>query len=67
MRIVFALLALLGLAGIGFGVLTIITHSTGSQGVPFAYETSGGPGSIIAGLMLAAVALYLLAAWPRRS
>ena len=67
MRIVFALLALLGLAGIGFGVLTIITHSAGSQGVPFAYETSGGPGSIIAGLMLAAVALYLLAAWPRKS
>lgn len=65
MRNLFALLALLGLAGIVFGALTIFTHSTAPDGVPFAYENYGGPGPIIAGLVLAAGALYLRSVWPR--
>jgi hypothetical protein len=67
MRIVFALLALLGVVGIGFGAYTIFAHSTGPQGVPFSYENYGGPGSMLAGLMLLLAALYLVSVWPRRS
>ena len=64
MRLLFGLLALLGLAGIAFGVLTIISGS--QAGVPFSYENYGGPGSIIGGALLAAVSLYLLFTWGRK-
>ena len=63
MRVLFALLALLGVAGIAFGVLTIISGR--QAGVPFSYEDYGGPGAIIGGLLLAAVSLYLLLTWGR--
>lgn len=62
MRALFALLALLGLAGIALGVLTIIR---GAPTAPFSYENYGGPGSIIGGVLLFAVSLYLLSIWPR--
>jgi hypothetical protein len=64
MRVLFGLLALLGLGGIAFGVLTIIRGT--QAGVPFSYENYGGPGSIIGGLLLAAVSLYLLFSWRRK-
>ena len=64
MRVLFALLALLGLGGIAFGVLTIISGS--QAGVPFNYENYGGPGAIIGGALLAAVSLYLLLTWGRK-
>jgi hypothetical protein len=67
MRNVFALLALLGVAGIGFGILTIVTHASGAAGIPFTYENYGGPGSVIAGLLLLAGGLYLRSAWRERS
>ncbi len=63
MRALFGLLALFGLVGIGFGILTII-RGTG-EGVAFGYENYGGPGAIIGGLALAAVSLYLLFNWGR--
>jgi hypothetical protein len=63
MRALFALLALLGVVGIAFGVLTIISGTR--AGVPFRYEDYGGPGSMIGGLLLAAVSLYLLFTWGR--
>ena len=66
MRHVFLLLAVLGLAGVVFGVLDVLRGSTGVHGVPFTYENYGGPGSVIAGLMLLAGALYLRAAWRER-
>jgi hypothetical protein len=62
MRALFGLLAVLGLAGIVFGVLTIIG---GTQREPFRFENYGGPGSIIAGLLLLAVSLYLFLNWSR--
>ncbi len=65
MRNLFALLALFGLAGIVFGVLNIVRHSSGVHGVPFSYENTGGPGSIIAGLVLLVGGLYLWSNWPR--
>ena len=61
MRVLFALLALSGVAGIAFGILTIISGR--QTGVPFSYENYGGPGAIIGGLLLAAVSLYLLFNW----
>jgi hypothetical protein len=63
MRVLFALLAVSGLIGIAFGVLTIIsgTHA----GVPFSYENYGGPGAMIGGLLLLAVSLYLFFNWGR--
>jgi hypothetical protein len=44
-----------------------VRHSSGPHGVPFAYENYGGPGVMIAGVMLIAGALYLLSVWPRRT
>jgi hypothetical protein len=61
--VLFALLALSGLGGIAFGVLTIISGSR--AGVPFSYEDYGGPGAIIGGLLLLAVNLYLFLTWGR--
>lgn len=62
MRALFGLLALLGLAGMVFGVIIMIQ---GAQGEPFSYENYGGPGPMIGGLLLTAVSLYLFLNWPR--
>ena len=67
MRNLFALLAVIGLAGIVFGVLTILRSAPGQTGMlPFAYENYGGPGPIIGGLLLLATSLYLRSAWQGR-
>lgn len=66
MRALFALVALLGLAGIALGVLTIIRGTGGPDGVPFRFENYGGPGPIIAGVIVVATSLYLMSFWRRR-
>ena len=66
MRALLALVALLGLAGIALGVLTIIRHTSGPNGVPFSFENYGGPGPIIAGVIVVATSLYLMSFWRRR-
>jgi hypothetical protein len=66
MRNLFLLLALLGLVGVAFGVLDVIRGTSGLHGVPFSYENYGGPGSMIAGLMLVAGSLYLRSVWRER-
>ncbi len=66
MRNLFVLLALLGLAGIVLGVLNILQGAAGLHGIPFRFENYGGPGSIIAGLIMLVVSLYLRSAWPDR-
>ena len=66
MRALFALLALVGVAGIAFGVLTIIRGMQGPQGVPFTFENYGGPGPIIAGVIVLAVSVYLASIWKSR-
>jgi len=66
MRALFALLALLGVAGIVFGVLTIIRGTSGPAGAEFRFENYGGPGPIIAGLIVLAASLYLLSIWKPR-
>jgi hypothetical protein len=63
MRHLFLLLALLGLGGIALGALGIVRGAAGPHGVPFGFENYGGPGSIIAGLMLLAGSLYLRSIW----
>jgi hypothetical protein len=65
MRVLFAILALLGVAGIVIGVLTIIRGVTGPDARPFRFEDYGGPGPIIAGLIVLATSLYLLSIWKR--
>ena len=66
MRNLFLLFAALGLVGIAFGVLDMIRGASGPFGVPFSYENYGGPGSMLAGLMLVAGALYLRSVWRER-
>ncbi|HEY9016076.1 MAG TPA: hypothetical protein VIM84_13565 [Gemmatimonadales bacterium] len=66
MRALFALLALLGVAGIVVGILTILRSGAGPDGVPFSYEHTGGPGSLIAGVVMLATSLYLLSFWRRK-
>ena len=63
MRALFALLALLGVAGIALGILTILRGMTGPAGQPFSFENYGGPGPIIAGLIVLAASLYLRSIW----
>ena len=67
MRNLFALLALIGLAGIVLGVLTLVRAAPGPTGpLGFTYENYGGPGSMLAGLLLLAASLYLRASWQGR-
>ena len=66
MRNLFVLLALLGLAGIVLGVLAMVHGAAGPHGIPFRFENYGGPGSIIAGLIMLAASIYLRSAWPDR-
>lgn len=66
MRVLFALLALLGLAGIVIGVLTMIRGMHGSGGAPFEFENYGGPGPMIAGVIVLAGSLYLASIWKAR-
>jgi hypothetical protein len=47
-------------------VLDLIRGAAAPHGVPFSYENYGGPGSMIAGLMLLAVSLYLRGIWRER-
>ena len=63
MRVLFALLALTGVAGIGIGVLTILRGMKGPDQLPFPFENYGGPGPIIAGVIVLATSLYLLSTW----
>jgi hypothetical protein len=62
MRLLFALLALVGLSGVALGILTMIR---GAGHVPFQFENYGGPGPLIGGVLLMAVGLYLFRNWPR--
>lgn len=67
MRNLFILLALIGVAGIVLGILTVVHGGPGQTGpASFAYEHSGGPGSMLAGVMLLATSLYLRAVWQGR-
>ena len=66
MRNLFLLLALLGLVGLAFGVLDIVQGTAGPHGLPFAHENYGGPGPMLAGLVLVAVSLYLRSVWRER-
>jgi hypothetical protein len=66
MRALFVLLALLGVAGIALGVLTMLWGAQGPDGAPFSFENYGGPGPIIAGLVVLAASLYLLSIWKHR-
>jgi len=66
MRALFAVLALLGVTGIVLGVLTILRGTGSDPGVPFRFENYGGPGPIIAGLIVLATSLYLLSIWKPR-
>lgn len=66
MRNLFLLLALLGLVGMAFGVLDVVRGASGPHGVPFSYENYGGPGSVLAGLLMVSVSLYLRSIWRER-
>ena len=66
MRALFALLALLGVAGIALGILIMVRGMTGPAGQPFSFENYGGPGPIIAGLIVLAASLYLRSIWKPR-
>jgi hypothetical protein len=66
MRALFALLALLGVTGIVLGILIMVRGMTGPAGQPFSFENYGGPGPIIAGLIVLAASLYLRSIWKPR-
>jgi hypothetical protein len=59
MRLLAMVLVLLGVVGVVFGVLTLMQGTQGINGQPFTFENYGGPGTIIAGLMMILGGLYL--------
>lgn len=67
MRNLFLLLALIGVGGIVLGVVTILHSFPGQTGpLPFQFENDGGPGPILAGLILILASLYLRSIWQGR-
>jgi hypothetical protein len=66
MRHLFLFLTFLGVVGIALGALNLVRGAAGPHGIPFSFENYGGPGSIIAGLMLVAGSLYLRSIWQER-
>jgi hypothetical protein len=67
MRNLFLLLALIGVGGIALGVLMIVRSAPGQGGIlPFSYENTGGPGPILAGVILIAGSFYLRSIWQGR-
>jgi hypothetical protein len=67
MRNLFALLALLGAGGVAVGIMTIMQKVPGQSGpLPFRLESDGGPGPLLAGLILIAGSLYLRSTWQGR-
>ena len=67
MRHLFVLLALLGVGGVGFGIARILQNVPGQAGpLPFRFESDGGPGPLLAGVMLIAGSLYLRSVWQGR-
>ena len=67
MRNLFALLTLLGIGGVAFGIVTIMQNVPGQSGpLPFRFESDGGPGPLLAGLVLIAGSLYLRSTWQGR-
>lgn len=62
MRLLALALVAVGLAGLVIGILTIVRGAAGPGALGFAHETYGGPGPLIAGLILLAVGGYLLSA-----
>ena len=66
MRNLFGLLALFGIVGIVFGILIMVRESAGPSGISFAYENYGGPGPLLAGVILLLGSLYLRSVWQSR-
>ena len=63
MRALLAILAILGIAGIVLGVLIMVRGMSGPGSEPFSYENYGGPGPVLAGVILLAGSLYLRSSW----
>lgn len=59
MRLLAMVLVVLGLGGAVFGVLTMLRGTQGIDGQSFQFENYGGPGAIVAALMLVLGGLYL--------
>jgi hypothetical protein len=67
MRNLFLLLALIGVGGIVLGTLMILRSAPGQAGMlPFNFENGGGPGPILAGVILIAGSFYLRSIWQGR-
>jgi Na+/H+-dicarboxylate symporter len=67
MRNLFALLALLGAGGVAIGIMIMLQNVPGQAGpLPFRFEHDGGPGPLLAGLILIAGSLYLRSTWQGR-
>jgi hypothetical protein len=66
MRNLFGLLGLLGIAGIVFGIAIMVREARGAGAIPFSFENYGGPGPLLAGVILVLGSLYLRSIWQSR-
>jgi hypothetical protein len=66
MRLFAWLLVLIGVIGVVWGVLIMIGGMTGTHALPFEFESAGGPGPIMGGVLLIAAGLVFQKDWAKR-
>lgn len=66
MRLLPWLLVLIGVIGVVWGVLIMIGGMTGVHALPFEFESAGGPGPLMGGLLLIAIGLAFQKDWAKR-
>ena len=59
MRGLSLVLALIGVAGIVFGVLDMVHGLTGAHAIPWQFEAYGGPGPVLGGVLLLACSIFI--------
>ena len=66
MRLFAWLLVLIGVIGVVWGVLIMIGGMTGTHPLPFEFESAGGPGPLMGGILLIAAGLVFVKDWAKR-
>ncbi len=66
MRLLAWLLVLIGAIGVVWGVLMMIGGMTGPHALAFQFESAGGPGPLIGGMLLIAAGLTFAREWAKK-
>jgi len=67
MRLLAWLLVLIGVVGVVWGILMMLGGMSGPHGLAFEFESAGGPGPLMGGLILIAAGLFFQRDWAKKS